>query len=160
MRRNALIASIALVLIGTTAVVGVTTSARPAAHPRNFTVVAPATEEKRVDVAPNGQSIGDMFIFSGPINTRAGREMGRIDGVCVTTSSPGPQDELRQQCTNTLTFAGQDGAELYIQGVGRIQAEDVIMGVTGGNRAYENASGNATFDFRQEDQVVITVRLD
>jgi hypothetical protein len=75
------------------------------------------------------------------------------------TSSPASSAEHRRQCFVTTTFAEQDGAELQAQGVGRIEAEDVILSVTGGSKVYQNARGQATFDYRQPGRVVITYEL-
>jgi hypothetical protein len=43
--------------------------------------------------------------------------------------------------------------------VGRIEAEDVILRVTGGSGVYQNVRGQATFDARQQGRVVITYEL-
>jgi hypothetical protein len=41
----------------------------------------------------------------------------------------------------------------------RVEAEDVVLAVTGGTGIYQNARGQATFDFRQGDRVVVTYEL-
>ena len=123
---------------------------------RTFTVVAPDAEQKQIDLGRRGPSLGDLFVFSGPLQNRSGAQVGRIDGQCTTTSAPGPSAEQRQLCIVNTTFENRNGAEIDTQGVGRVEAEDVVLAVTGGTGFYRNARGQATFDFRQGDRVVIT----
>jgi hypothetical protein len=125
----------------------------------SFTVVAPDAEQKQIDLGKRGPSLGDLFVFSGPVQNRSGEEVGRIDGQCTTTSAPGPSAEQRQLCVVNTTFENRNGAEIDTQGVGRVEAEDVVLAVTGGTGFYRNARGQATFDFRQEDRVVVTYEL-
>jgi hypothetical protein len=108
-------------------------------------------------------SVGDEFVFSGPLRNKNGRgELGRIDGRCVVTSAPGPAEDVRQLCVVTATglpVGDAPGAELEMQGVGRELAEDVDLGITGGTGVYKRAGGYATFDFRQQDRIVITFNV-
>ena len=131
-----------------------------------FTVVAPDTERKTIDVGDHGPSLGDLLVFSGPLLRREpgtpSTTVGRIDGYCTTTSAPGPSAEVRQLCVITTTFnerSGVPGSEIDLQGVGRVEAEDVVLGVTGGTGRYQNARGQATLDFRRSGRVVITYEL-
>jgi len=55
---------------------------------RTITVIAPDTEQRRINVKPKGPSQGDLLVFAGPLRNAANtRTIGRIDGTCVTTSS-------------------------------------------------------------------------
>jgi dirigent-like protein len=89
-------------------------------------------------------------------------ELGRFDGVCTTTSSPGPSTEARRLCNVTTTFVEErGGAEIDAQGVGRIEAEDVVFAVNGGTGDFRDARGQATFEYEErEDRIVITYELD
>jgi hypothetical protein len=89
-------------------------------------------------------------------------ELGRFDGVCTTTSSPGPSEEARRLCNVTTTFVEErDGAEIDAQGVGRIEAEDVVFAVNSGTGEFRSARGQATFEYEErEDRIVITYELD
>ena len=127
-----------------------------------FTVVAPNTEETNLDLRPAGPSRGDQFIFSGPLLRSPSQEAaGRIDGHCVTTSVPGGGTaENRQQCFVTATIGTENGeTEIELAGVGRIEAEDVLLAVTGGTGRYQNARGQARFDFTAPDRVTIAFSL-
>ncbi len=44
-------------------------------------------------------------------------------------------------------------------GVGRVEAEDVVLAVTGGSGRYLNVRGEAKFDYRRQGRVVITYDL-
>ena len=133
---------------------------------QTFTVVAPNAEQKEIDLGKSGPSLGDLFVFSGPLqkepdsDEESGEEIGRVDGQCTTTSAPGPSSEQRQLCVVNATIENKEpGAEIDTQGVGRIEAEDVVLAVTGGTGLYRNARGQATFDFRDEAKVVIKYEL-
>src|SRR3712207_2275941 len=150
------VVAFAILVVGALAI----QSALAITNARTFMVVAPDAEQRRIDLGQRGPSLGDLFVFSGPLQNRSGAEVGRLDGQCTTTSAPGPSAEQRQLCIVNATFENTTpGAEIGTQGVGRIEAEDVELAVTGGTGIYQNARGQATFDFRQEDRVVITYEL-
>jgi D-alanyl-D-alanine carboxypeptidase len=153
---------LALALAAIAVAVGYAQNAAAIDTAEKFTVTAPATDQKTLDAAPAGPSLGDRFVFSGPLQNRAGtRDVGRIDGVCTTTSTPaGEPDQNRQQCQVTATIVTANGeTEIELQGVGRVLAEDVLAAVTGGTGKYQNARGQALFDFRTPDRVVVTFSL-
>jgi hypothetical protein len=128
-----------------------------------FTVVAALEEEQEEDLGEEGPSVGDLYAFSGPmLDESEDTELGRFDGVCTTTSSPGPSAEARRMCNVTATFVEErEGAEIDAQGVGRIEAEDVVFAVNGGTGEFRGARGQATFEYEErEDRIVITYELD
>ena len=143
--------------------VGLLTLGLTALGEESFTVVAVLEEENEDDLGEEGPSIGDLYAFSGPLFDESEEtELGRFDGVCTTTSSPGPSAEARRLCNVTSTFTEErDGAEIDAQGVGRIEAEDVVFAVTGGSREFRTARGQATFEYEErEDRIVITYELE
>ena len=77
---------------------------------RKFTVIASITEQRVVDVAPNGPSLGDLLVFSGVLRNTDGQRIGRIDGTCTTTSTPAnragaePRSQERRNCYITASF--------------------------------------------------------
>jgi hypothetical protein len=128
-----------------------------------FTVVAALEEEQEADLGEQGPSVGDLYAFSGPLlDESENTELGRFDGECTTTSSPGPSAEARRLCNVTATFVEErEGAEIEAQGVGRIEAEDVVFAVTGGTGEFRDARGQATFEYEErEDGIVITYEVD
>jgi hypothetical protein len=153
-----------VLLIGLIAVpVGLLTLGLTTVGQEGFTVVAVLEEENEEDLGEEGPSVGDLYAFSGPLFDESEEtELGRFDGVCTTTSSPGPSEEARRLCNVTATFAEErEGAEIDAQGVGRIEAEDVVFAVTGGNREFRTARGQATFEYEErEDRIVITYELE
>jgi hypothetical protein len=129
----------------------------------SFTVVARLEEEQEEDLGEEGPSVGDLYTFSGPMFDESEEtELGRFDGVCTTTSSPGPSEEARRLCNVTATFAEErEGAEIDAQGVGRIEAEDVVFAVNGGTGEFRSARGQATFEYEErEDAIDITYELE
>ena len=47
------------------------------------------------------------------------------------------------------------------QGVGRLEAEDVVFAVTGGTGDFRNARGQATFRYEEDgDRITITYEVD
>jgi hypothetical protein len=128
-----------------------------------FTVVAALQEEQEADLGEEGPSVGDLYAFSGPLlDESEDTELGRLDGECTTTSSPGPSTEARRLCNVTATFVEErEGAEIDAQGVGRIEAEDVVFAVNGGTGDFRDARGQATFEYEErEDRIVITYDLE
>ena len=143
--------------------VGLLTLGLTALGEESFTVVAVLEEENEDDLGEEGPSVGDLYAFSGPLFDESEEtELGRFDGVCTTTSSPGPSAEARRLCNVTSTFTEErDGAEIDAQGVGRIEAEDVVFAVTGGSREFRTARGQATFEYEErEDRIVISYELE
>ena len=128
-----------------------------------FTVVAALQEEQEADLGEEGPSVGDLYAFSGPLlDESENTTLGRFDGECTTTSSPGPSAEARRLCNVTATFVEErEGAEIDAQGVGRIEAEDVVFAVNGGTGDFRDARGQATFEYEErEDRIVITYDLE
>jgi hypothetical protein len=128
-----------------------------------FTVVAVLEEENEEDLGEEGPSVGDLYAFSGPLFDESEEtELGRFDGVCTTTGSPGSSAEARRLCNVTSTFVEErEGAEIDAQGVGRIEAEDVVFAVNGGTGEFRTARGQATFEYEErEDRIVITYELE
>lgn len=117
------------------------------------TIVAQLTEQEHTEATPGapGDSLGDLYVFSGPVASPAG---SRLDGHCVITSAPGGGED-RQQCFVTTTI--QTGEqEIQMTGVGRVEADDVLMSITGGTLDYCGARGQALLDFRTPDTIRVT----
>ena len=134
-----------------------------AAGQSTFTVVTPVQEEQEIDLGEQGASVGDLYVFSGPLYDESEEsQLGRLDGECTTTSSPGPSSEARRLCLVNATFTEErEGAEIDAQGVGRLEAEDVVFAVTGGTGAFRNARGQATFLYEENgDRITITYEVD
>ena len=151
-------------LIGFLAIpVGLLTLGLTTLGEESFTVVAVLEEEQEEDLGEEGPSIGDLYAFSGPLfDESEDTELGRFDGVCTTTGTPGPSAEARRLCNVTATFVEErEGAEIDAQGVGRIEAEDVVFAVNGGTGDFRNARGQVTFEYEErEDRIVMTYELE
>jgi hypothetical protein len=141
------------------AVIAVAANTHAITRAVKFTGVAPTTDEAEIDLGEPGPSLGDLLVFSGPLLNQDREMIGRIDGHCRVTSSPGPSAEHRRQCLVATTFHEQQGSELQAQGIGRLEAEDGILSITGGSGVYQNARRQATFDYRTQGRVIITYEL-
>jgi hypothetical protein len=131
-------------------------------HAQTFTLIAPDTEQSEVDLTTPGPSQGDIFVFSGPLVDASGEPQGRLDGHCITVSTPaeGGTAEHRRQCFATSTIGTANGeTEIQAQGVGRIEAGDVLLSVTGGTNRFARVRGQALFDYSTSGQVTITYQL-
>ena len=123
--------------------------------------VAPAEERSTVDLDPQGASLGDVTVVSGPLEDGDGDAAGRHDGTCTLTSRPEDEDERRVRCEVTLTIGTDNGeTEIQLAAVGRVEADDVIYSVVGGGGEYRDARGDAVFDYTDPDRTRITVDLE
>jgi hypothetical protein len=137
----------------------------------SFTVVTLVQEEQEIDLGEEGASVGDLYVFSGPLfdasedDVSEESQVGRLDGECTTTSSPGPSSEARRLCVVNATFTEELGGveidtEIDAQGVGRLEAEDVVFAVTGGTGMFSTARGEATFLYEEDgDRITITYEV-
>jgi hypothetical protein len=143
---------------GLVAVVGVVvgllaTNAPAITTAQEFRLVARELESKSLDFGGQGPSLGDEIIFSGELRKPGTHRLaGRFDGVCTFTSrGVGGSSEHRQQCVVTTTIGSENGeTEIEAQGVGRIEAEDFFVAVTGGTQEYQNARGQIFVRFRPD----------
>jgi hypothetical protein len=150
-------------IVGVLAVLGGTAWSQQDKPDRGrFTLIAPDTDQTHLDLGTPGPSQGDLFIFSGPLNDEKGAAQGRLDGHCITVSTPDKNDPERdrRQCFATSTIGTENGeTEIQAQGVGRILAEDVSFSVTGGTMQYTRARGQVLFDYSTNDQVTLSYVL-
>jgi Dirigent-like protein len=83
-------------------------------------------------------SIGDMFVFSSTLLTRANKHAGMLYGSCIAaTAGKSPTFE----CTGTFTLAGGD---LALQTITREPDKVTHIAIVGGTGAYEGARGSIT----------------
>jgi hypothetical protein len=83
-------------------------------------------------------SIGDMFVFSSKLLTRANKQVGMLYGSCIAaTAGTTPTFE----CTGTFTLAG---GELALQTITREPDKVTHIAIVGGTGAYEGARGSIT----------------
>ena len=148
-----------LVAVAGLVIAAVATSAPAITTAQRFTLIGVEDEFRQLDFGPNGPSLGDQIIFSGPLRKREGTRAGRYDGFCVFTSRGARASEQRQQCFLTSTIGTANGeTEIQAGGVGRLQAEDVYLSVTGGSGRFQNVRGQLLVTFRQ-NRVILRYSL-
>ena len=127
---------------------------------KRFTLVSTIDERRQLDFGREGASLGDQFVFSGTLRKQDGARAGRFDAHCIVTSLGGRASEQRQQCFLTSTIGTANGeTEIQAGGVGRLQAEDVILSVTGGSGRFQNVRGQLTVVVRGEDRAILRYSL-
>lgn len=127
----------------------------------NLEFGAPVEERSVADLDPEGASLGDVTVVSGPLEDGDGDAAGRHDGTCTLTSRADDEEQRRVRCEVTLTIGTDNGeTELQLAAVGRVEADDVVYSVVGGSGEYREARGDAVFDHGDPDRTRITVDLD
>ena len=103
-------------------------------------VVERATTDTVGDVAPEGDSVGDVLGFANEVYDETNsNKVGADNGMCVRTQAPGAWE-----CIWTLTLS--DG-QLTVEGP-FYDTQDSMLAITGGTGAYANARGQMTLHAR------------
>lgn len=106
-------------------------------------VVERATTDSVGDVAPEGDSVGDVLGFANEVYDEANQnKVGTDNGSCVRTAAPGAWE-----CIWTLTLS--DG-QLTVEGP-FYDAGDSTLAITGGTGAYVHASGEMLLHARNAE---------
>jgi hypothetical protein len=97
-------------------------------------------QEQFLDLGPQGDSVGDQFVFSDNL-FRNGKEVG-ISGVHCTTVRPEPDVSATQQCIATFHLPkGQITAQGPITFLAEPDGEPFQLATTGGTGRYRTAYG-------------------
>lgn len=108
-------------------------------------------QERNVDVGRSGPSVGDRYVFSENLfdddNDRVGRLAGSCDITLVKRKANGDPKDAMMQCL--ATFRLSDG-QITVQGINWWSDETLVLPVTGGSGAYDEASGEVTIQFVNE----------
>ena len=109
----------------------------------DMTVVERAVTDAVVDLAPTGDSIGDLLAFGNDLYDPGNATViGRDEGSCFRTN-PG----LAWECTWSNLL--KDGS-ITVQGPFPDSLEDSELAITGGTGAYADASGTMTLHSRND----------
>lgn len=105
-------------------------------------VVERSTSDTRVDVGPDGESVGDMIVFINDIYDSENEvKVGTSNGYCVST-----EVALFSECVVTSTF---DGGQITT--VGRyVFGRQFVVSIAGGTGEYSGARGQATIKLRNQ----------
>lgn len=129
--RRLIVVVLAVLLVGGLTVVQL--QAVPTAAQETFTLIEHADTDTVVDLAEEGDTIGDTLAFSNPLfDADNAEEVGTAQGSCVRTA-PGKSWE----CTWTNMLA--DGS-IVVQGP-FFDTGDSTLAITGGSGKYSGASG-------------------
>ena len=108
-----------------------------------FTTTQKPGDERYVDLAPKGESVGDRFAVSSTIHL-GGRPAGRVEADCVAL-------DRRYQGFSCSGTALLPKGSIAFQGTsankplpGGVHARKAVFAITGGTGAYSGAGGTAT----------------
>ena len=118
---------------------------------KTIRVVERATTDASVDLAPKGDSIGDLLAFGNELFDRGNQiKVGTDQGSCVRTV-PGKAYE----CTWTNSLAK---GQITVQGP-FLDAGDSVLAITGGTGAYRKARGTMDLHARSATEFEFTFHL-
>jgi hypothetical protein len=110
--------------------------------------------DNRVDVGPEGDSVGDYNVINTPfLDPKSNQQVGLESGVCTEIeAAPG-----RSQCVTTASFP--EGNSTF-QGAFLFEPPKFVLAITGGTGAYRTAHGTVTFIFPpQEGELHVVFRV-
>jgi hypothetical protein len=144
MRRSVLISTVAAaaLAIGGAGVAVATTqsSAAPAQHGADFTVVEHAITDTTVDIGPKGDSLGDVLAFGNPVYDAGNHtQVGNDQGSCVRTKVG-----VAWECSWTTILPG---GSLTVEGP-FYDSADSVLAITGGTGIWAQARGQMTLHAR------------
>ena len=106
-------------------------------------IVERAETDVVTDLAPEGDSVGDVLTFANKVYDEANEnELGTNNGVCFRTAAPGAWE-----CFWTVTLA--DG-QLTVEGP-FYDTADSVLAITGGTGAYSGARGQMKLHARNPE---------
>lgn len=94
----------------------------------------------QVDNAPEGDSQGDVLVFTQKLTDAAGRQIGTSDAYCVRTA-PGKVRE----CQGTFFLPK---GQVFVSGPDPDGVKRHALAITGGTRAYADVRGHVTLDHK------------
>ena len=149
MRRTVVVAgTVATVVAGTVLTVAAAEGDRAA--PR-ITVVERAVSDAVVDLAPDGDSAGDLLTFANPVYDRTNsRKVGRDQGSCIRTVVG-----EAWQCSFTTWLPR---GSLVVEGP-FYDTRGSTMAITGGTGAYSRARGVMHLQARNSQGTAFTFRF-
>jgi len=115
-------------------------------------VVSITEEFEELDHHPEGESLGDQFVFSSKL-LKDGDEVGH-DGVVCTLVSVERQEG---QCVATAWF---DDGQITVQGLINFTEDPPAVPITGGSGKYEGAEGELHIRPVSETKEVLTFHLE
>lgn len=113
-------------------------------------------EERFVDEAPAGESLGDQLVFSSRL-MRFGKQVGDLGVVCTITSV---RTETFQ-CVATARFVHwfHGGGQIAVQGLVSGEPTKFALPVTGGSGAFIEADGQVHVNQVSDTLEVLTFEL-
>jgi len=106
-----------------------------------------------VDLGEKGGSVGDMYVFDGPMLDTDGEEAGQVYGTQTSISLDDGGEVVQAMITYDLGDGNQilvGGTAEYDDGDGLIEGEEYVRPIIGGTGDYADAGGTMT-TVRQTD---------
>jgi hypothetical protein len=94
----------------------------------------------QVDNAPEGDTQGDVLVFTQKLTDASGKQIGTADAYCVRTA-PGRVRE----CQGTFFLPK---GQVFVSGPDPDNVKRHALAITGGTKAYTDARGHVTLDHK------------
>jgi hypothetical protein len=138
---------------------GASPAASPATSGRTILIHAATAQEKFIDAAPTGFSLGDAISIRDYLTNAGGKPAGHDGVVCTVTLVA--SDSAQFECLATLHLTGGD---LMVQGLFTepfrvAHHPTAVMAVTGGTGIYAGAAGTVSVHEVSEEKTDYTFHL-
>ncbi len=157
MRRSLLLAPVIALAALLVAAVPATANGGPSGT--TIRLIAQEESGQFIDVppaatSPEDASLGDGFVFTARLSTRAGRRAGRLHVVCTLTFVRGNNSVA--QCVGTFQLRR---GQITVQALGSENQGAFSAAVTGGTDRYTGARGTVRIRDISGNRQAITIRL-
>jgi hypothetical protein len=165
MRRNLALAPVAAVALAVGAVTLASADSNGSSdddHTRVIELFEHSDQQQTVDHPPTGPDLGDEFVFSSVLLTRAGgSQVGSDGGVCTLVREEQGGTRTTAHC---VAAARLERGQITVQGLVTLTdaptAPPFELAVTGGTGAYQGATGHLRVEGINETDSTLTLVLE
>ncbi len=125
---------------------------------------AVTVQQADLDLPPEGESLGDRFVFSDDLyREKGGEQVGTNVGECTFLRRDTDARSVSIQCLATFSLDGK--GQITVQGLitfveTQTTPEPLTVAVTGGTGDFAGVGGELTVEEVSETEANVTIRLD